>query len=188
MRKGRSMKRKILAAVVALSFGAGPAWAGNRCVGPQDDLAMKTSTMQQALMVAALSCGDASLYNGFVLSHRAELQRADAMLMAFFVRDNGERGEADYHAFKTKAANVSALESAHDSAGYCANAERLFAAALNGTDLATFVSTEWQQTGEVLRARCTADAGGTNAVRSPGFGAPVAQGPEEPRLASGAPN
>jgi len=154
------MRKKHLAAAVAFSLATGNALAGSRCAGPEDELAMKTSSMQQALMVAALSCGDAPLYNRFVLSYRTELQRADAALLAFFVRRNTSAGERDYHAFKTKAANVSALQSARDSSGYCANAQRLFSAALDSgpVRLADFVLTQWQGTNEIIRARCTADA------------------------------
>src|ERR1700733_6830301 len=154
--KGRAMKKKILASTIAFALMTGNAYGASRCVGPQDELAMKTSSMQQALMVAALSCGQIASYNRFVLSHQADLQQADAALMAFFVRQKAEGGEADYHAFKTKAANVSSLASARNQDAYCANAQRLFAAALdpNGANLAWFVSSQWQTTGEVINASC----------------------------------
>jgi len=153
------MKSKFLATTLVFFLATGNARAAVDCVGPQDELALKTSSMQQALMVAALSCNDIALYNRFVLSHQAELQRADAALLAFFERENAEGGQDGYHAFKTKAANVSSLESARDRSGYCANAERLFAAALDpyGANLAWFVSSHWHATNEYLRATCTAD-------------------------------
>jgi hypothetical protein len=186
------MKKKILAAATALTLATGNAWGASACVGPQDELAMKTSSMQQALMVAALTCNDVAPYNRFVLSHQTELQQADAALMAFFVRENPQGGEADYHAFKTKAANVSSLASARDAGGYCANAARLFAAALGpyGANLAWFVSSQWQTTGEVIDASCTADAtpARLSGVSSRSYGEPVPPGPVEPSLANGNPN
>jgi hypothetical protein len=129
-------------------------------------------------MVAALSCGDVAAYNRFVIAHQAELQQSDAALLAFFVRENAEAGEADYHAFKTKAANVSSLESARDRGAYCAEAGRLFGVAYDayGATLAWFVSSQWRGTGEVLQASCTADSRRGES--------PVPASPVEPSLGS----
>jgi hypothetical protein len=183
------MKKKYLAATVAFALVAGNAYAAGDCAGPQDELAMKTSSMQQALMVAALSCGDVALYNRFVVSHQAELQQADAALMSFFVRENAEGGQEDYHAFKTKAANISSLESARNRGGYCANAERLFAAALDpaGANLAWFVSSQWGNTGEVIQATCTADTSQMAAGAVGHLETPMPASPVEPSLANGTP-
>ena len=186
------MKKKILASTIAFTLVAGNAHGATSCAGPQDELAMKTSSMQQALMVAALSCGEVASYNRFVLSHQTELQQSDAALMAFFVRENAEGGEADYHAFKTKAANVSSLASARDNGAYCANAGRLFTAAFDpyGANLASFVSSQWQATGEVIDASCTADAtpARLSSVPSRSYGQAVPPAPVEPSLANGTPN
>jgi hypothetical protein len=185
------MIRKILAGAVSLSLIAGNAWAAG-CVGPDDLMAMKTSSMQQQLMVAAFSCNDVALYNRFVVGHQHELQAADAALMAFFVRENAEGGTDAYHAFKTKAANVSALESARDQQGYCARAQQLFNAALDpyGADLAWFVSSQWRATGEFINATCTADTDPSAAVQTQasapsGFAPPVPPSPVEPGMGSG---
>ena len=147
------MKKKLLAAGLSVSLLSGPAWGHGLCAGPEDELAMKTSAMQQALMVAALSCNDIGRYNHFVIDHRGDLMRADATLLHFFVRSRG--GEAAYHAFKTKAANISSLESARDNSGYCMNAARLFEAARNADDFEGFVAGQWRSTGEFIRASCT---------------------------------
>ncbi|HKQ09604.1 MAG TPA: hypothetical protein VJS85_00325, partial [Rhizomicrobium sp.] len=48
---------------------------------------------------------------------------------AFFIRRDGAQGEAGYDRFKTKAANLSALEQARNSAAFCADAHALYAAA-----------------------------------------------------------
>ena len=186
------MKKGLVAGVLSVSLITGHAWAA--CAGPDDELAMKTSGMQQALMVAALVCHDAALYNRFVIAHRGELQRADAALMAFFRRENAVVGESDYHAFKTKAANVSALESARDQAGYCARAQQLFSAALDseGDSLASFVLRQWQATGQVIRATCVSDTYTSDAYPSAvqasapapsGSPSPVPPSPAEPGMA-----
>jgi hypothetical protein len=82
------------------------------------------------------------------MSCRGELQSSDASLKAFFVRRGGEHGETGYDTFKTKAANLSALEQARDSSSFCADAHALFTAALahRGT-LTSFVETKSGDTG-----------------------------------------
>ncbi|MGD0190965.1 MAG: hypothetical protein ABSD74_09515 [Rhizomicrobium sp.] len=186
------MTRKMLACAMSLSLIAGNAWAATKCVGPDDMMAMKTASLQQQLMVAAFSCNDVALYNRFVLSHQRELQDSDAALLAFFVRENAEGGTEDYHAFKTRAANVSALESARDQTGYCARALQLFNVALDpgGANLSWFVSSQWRATGEFINATCTADTDPTAAVQTQasapsGFAPPVPPSPVEPSLANG---
>jgi hypothetical protein len=183
------MKKKFLAATVTFALVSGNAYGASNCAGPQDELAMKTSSMQQALMVAALSCNDVASYNRFVLSHQAELQQADAELMSFFVRENAEGGQEDYHAFKTRAANVSSLQSARNRGGYCANADRLFAAALDpsGANLAWFVSSQWGNTGEVIQASCTADASQMASGPAGRMETSVPASPIEPSVANGTP-
>src|SRR5260370_37484601 len=78
-------------------------------------------------MVAALQCHETGAYNRFVMAYRRELQSSDATLKAFFVRRGGEHGEAGYDTFKTKAANLSALEQARSTGALCADAHALFA-------------------------------------------------------------
>jgi len=178
------MNRKFLAATVAFTLVAGNAQGANKCVREQDELAMRTASVQQALMVAALSCGETASYNRFVVSHQTELQRSDASLLAFFLRENRRAGEAAYHAFKTKAPNESALEAARDNGNYCANSERLFTAAFDpsGSDLETFVSNQWPATAEIVQARCTVDT--SRVARSKRYESPVPASPPEPTLAN----
>ena len=98
--------------------------------------------------MAALQCHEASAYNRFVIAYRPELQDSDAALKAFFVRRGGEHGEAGYDTFKTKAANLSALEQARDARAFCADAHALFEAALaNRGSLMSFVQTRSGDTG-----------------------------------------
>jgi hypothetical protein len=120
---------------------ADPALAAG-CASPIEAAALKTAVMQQELMVAALQCHEAASYNRFVIAYRPELQDSDAALKAFFVRRGGEHGEAGYDTFKTKAANLSALEQARDAGAFCADAHTLFQAALaNRGSLMSFVET-----------------------------------------------
>jgi len=177
-----------MALALAGSLVASQAGAVSNCAGERDELAMKTAAVQQALMVAALSCSDVGLYNRFVVNHQGALQRSDHELMAFFERENGEGGAAEYHAFKTKAANVSALEAARNHDNYCNNAGRLFEAGLPAeVDLAAFVTEQWGATNEYIRTSCTVD------TRSHGRGwwrpayheNTVPDSPADPSLGSG---
>ncbi|HET7083996.1 MAG TPA: hypothetical protein VFI23_04440 [Rhizomicrobium sp.] len=129
---------KTTSAAIALLALANPAlinssWAAG-CATPVEAAALKTAVMQQELMVAALQCHETRAYNRFVMSYREELQSSDAALKAFFVRRGGEHGEAGYDTFKTKAANLSALEQARHGAAFCADARALYAAAFANQD------------------------------------------------------
>jgi hypothetical protein len=119
---------KTASAVTALLALANPALAAG-CASPNEAFALRTAVIQQELMVAALQCHEAAAYNRFVMTYRGELQTSDATLKAFFVRRGGEHGEAGYDTFKTKAANLSALEQARNSGAFCADAHALFASA-----------------------------------------------------------
>src|SRR6185312_1245503 len=126
---------KYASASIALLALSNPAlinssWAASGCANPTEAAALKTAVLQQELMVAALQCREAGAYNRFVNTFQPELQSSDASLKAFFVRRGGEHGEAGYDAFKTKAANLSALENARDAKAFCADAHALFQAAM----------------------------------------------------------
>ena len=138
---------KTASATVALLALAHPALAAS-CASPADASALKTAVMQQELMVAALQCHEASAYNRFVMAYRGELQSSDATLKAFFVRRGGEHGEAGYDTFKTKAANLSALEQARDARSFCADAHALFTGVLaHRGSLMSFVDAKSGDTG-----------------------------------------
>jgi len=116
-----------------------PAWAA-ACATADEAAALRTAVIQQELMVAALQCHETAAYNRFVTMYRGELQASDATLKTFFIRRGGEHGEAGYDSFKTKAANLSALEQARHANAFCADAHALFAAAFaNPGSLLRFV-------------------------------------------------
>lgn len=137
------MSRSFGAAALMLALPAlnAPALAAG-CAGPADTAAIRTAVLQQQLMVAAFQCREADAYNRFVSANRSELLSSDARLKTYFTRHGGEGG---YDAFKTRAANLAALEQARDANGFCANAHALFvAAAARQGDLAGFVASRTQ--------------------------------------------
>jgi hypothetical protein len=140
---------KTACATIALLALSNPALAAG-CASPVDAAALKIAVMQQELMVGALQCHEEGAYNRFVMTYRPELQSSDATLKAFFVRRGGEHGEAGYDAFKTKAANLSALEQARDTPAFCADAHALFRAALNNQgSLMSFVDARSTNIGDI---------------------------------------
>jgi hypothetical protein len=130
---------KTTTAAIALLALVNPALAAG-CATPNEAAALRAAVIQQELMVAALQCHETGAYNRFVMTYRGELQTSDAVLKGFFLRRGGEHGEAGYDSFKTKAANLSALEQARDGRAFCADAHALFAAAFaNQGSLISFV-------------------------------------------------
>ncbi len=112
------------------------------CARPNEMAAVKTAAIQQRLMVAALSCDAAKLYNSFVSTYQKDLQASDRDLQNFFRRLHGKTGTEEYHAFKTRLANASSMASIGDITSYCASAKQLFDDALNSaqTTLAAFMA------------------------------------------------
>ena len=127
--------RPSLAPITGLAFSLllNPAWSAESCVSSSDAMALKTSALQQQLMVAAFMCRDTNDYNHFVHAHQAELQESDASLKSYFVHRLGRRGEAAYDTYKTKVANLSGLSQARNSGAFCEAADSLFAQARSGS-------------------------------------------------------
>jgi hypothetical protein len=117
---------KTTCASIALVALTNPALAAGSCATSADVAALKTAVINQELMVAAFQCHEVSAYNRFVTTYKRELQSSDAVLKAYFVRS--KHGEAGYDSFKTKAANLSALEQARHSDAFCTDAHALYAA------------------------------------------------------------
>ena len=139
--------RKTMAAVTAvlmISTAVSPALAAERCAKTDDITAMQASAVQQQLMVAALSCDALAQYNAFVTAYQPELYAADRHLLKYFKRTKARGGEADYHAFKTRMANMSSTLSISNLALFCANSKAAFELAMGPTKstLAAFVATQ----------------------------------------------
>ncbi len=112
------------------------------CVNAADAMPLRVAELQQNLMVAALTCHDERQYNRFVLAYRPELQRSDRAMLKLLEKRDGSRGFAEYNAFKTKLANVSALASNRDSDAFCGHAESVFDATRARTTLSNLALDE----------------------------------------------
>lgn len=166
------------AAALMLTCMAGNVMAATqaRCARPDEMNAVKTAAIQQRLMVAALSCDAAQLYNSFVSSYQKDLQASDRALQNFFRRMNGKSGTEDYHAFKTRLANASSMASIGDITTYCASAKQLFETALDSakSTLAAFVSNQ-ETAADAVFSPCEVLTAGNTAGAAPSF-VPVPRG------------
>lgn len=136
---GRGSSAFVLAAIVAANSAA----AAPRCASSDEVTAIQAAAIQQQLMVAALTCNQVDRFNAFQVAYGQELRRSDAALEHMFRRlFGGGRGDAQYHAFKTRLANDSSIRSIHDNPSYCHDAGIVFEAALtpDKPSLAGFVS------------------------------------------------
>jgi hypothetical protein len=130
------------AIALAMVTAATGAIGAPRCASSDEVTAIQAAAIQQQLMVAALTCNQVEHFNAFQTSYGKELRRSDAALQRMFHRLYAGRGEAEYHAFKTRLANNSSIRSIHDNPGYCRDAGMVFDAALipDKPTLASFVS------------------------------------------------
>lgn len=134
---------RVGACALAWTMVAAPVFAATQCAKDNEVTAIQAASIQQQLMVAALTCHAVANFNAFQIGYGKELRRADADLMKMFKRFYGSRqGEKEYHAFKTRLANDSSMRSIHDNPGYCAAAQNVFTQALvpQKPALAVFVS------------------------------------------------
>jgi hypothetical protein len=104
--------------------------ASANCARPAEAAALHTASVQQQLMVAALSCNAIPSYNQFVTAYQKDLHAADRNLQAYFRRLDAKNGTSHYHAFKTQLANKSSRTSIDHMTNYCDKASELFKVAL----------------------------------------------------------
>jgi hypothetical protein len=114
-----------------------------KCAAPSEVTAIAATSIQQELMVAALTCNQIANFNAFQTNFGPELRASDHTLMHMFQRlYGGGKGEAEYHAFKTRLANNSEMRSIHGNQDFCTAAGLVFSAALAAAkpSLSDFVS------------------------------------------------
>jgi hypothetical protein len=128
------MLKRGISAVVFLTLAATQAEAKHlrptHCATSKEVTAIAATSIQQELMVAALTCNQIANFNAFQTSFSDELRASDHALMKMFTRLYGGRGTAEYHGFKTRLANDSEIRSIHANSDFCTAAASVFAAAL----------------------------------------------------------
>lgn len=131
---GRSMTIRLcfIAGVAALTLFAGQA-AADICADPQDQIAVRTKTLQTELMVAALRCDGNQRYNTFVHKFEQDLVVQGVRLRGYFKRAYGASAERRLNRFVTFLANSASLRSLDVGRNYCASAQALFDEVLDHT-------------------------------------------------------
>jgi hypothetical protein len=131
---GRTYKAGVCAlALVALSASgvAAKHRLASNCAQPNEVSAIQTASIQQELMVAALTCNQIDNFNAFQTNFGPELRNSDHDLLRMFTRlYGGGRGQAEYHSFKTRLANNSEMRSIRGNRDFCVAAGLVFSAAL----------------------------------------------------------
>lgn len=128
---------KASACVLAiLAVSAGGAFAARRpalkCAQPEEAAAIQTTAVDQQLVDAALTCGDATRvgFNAYRTAFGPELRLTDRALLRMFTRLYGAtKGDAAYNLFKTNMASKAELKRIQDAAGFCHSADLVLAAA-----------------------------------------------------------
>jgi hypothetical protein len=154
---------RLSASLLAMIAMSGTSFAADLCARPDEAMALKTAAVQQELMVAALTCGDADSYNRFVLSHRGALQDSDAALKGYFQRASERRGEDEYNSYKTALANGFSLASLRGQGDFCRTAEAVFEDSQDSRSLSAFVAEQRISGGDNYPA-CEARGGGNSAT------------------------
>jgi hypothetical protein len=132
---GHAWKAGVCLVAIA-AVAAGEAEAARRprlqCAQPAEVAAIQTTVVDQQLVDAALTCGDATrdAFNNYRRVFGAELLKNDKLLLAMFKRiQGGARGDAHYNLFKTDMASKAELRRVADSAAFCRAADLVLAAA-----------------------------------------------------------
>jgi len=123
-----------LLALCLAATGAAEAKKALKCADPAEVTAMQASAVQQELMDAALTCGEAAQtnFNAFQTSFGPELRRSDKILLQMFHRVLGyKKGDAAYNLYKTELAakaELRRLRGGHQD--FCTAANLVIGAAL----------------------------------------------------------
>lgn len=132
---GNAWKAGVCLVAIAAA-AAGEAEAARRpklqCAQPSEVAAIQTTVVDQQLVDAALTCGDATreAFNTYRRNFGPELLKSDKLLLAMFKRiQGGARGDARYNLFKTDMASKAELRRVSDAQGFCRSADLVLSAA-----------------------------------------------------------
>ena len=134
--------RAAIGLAAVLSLLSAQARAVDTCALPDEQAAFNTRVLQSELVVAALSCGASSQYNGFVQKFKSELVALGNAFRGYFIRIYGPSGEDRMDQTVTRLANIAEVRSMGLGPQYCDYETQVFAV-LQGvapTQLAAFAA------------------------------------------------
>ncbi len=127
MGKIRLNARAAVGLAALLSMLSAQARAANSCALPDEQAALDTRVLQTELIVAALSCGTSSQYNGFVQKFESELVALGGVFRNYFTRIYGLNGEDRMDRTVTRLANIAEVRSMGLGPQYCDYEAQVFA-------------------------------------------------------------
>lgn len=127
MGKIRLNARAAVGSAALLSMLSAQAQAIDNCALPNEQAALDTRVLQSELVVAALSCGTSSQYNGFVQKFESELVALGGVFRNYFARIYGPNGEDRMDQAVTRMANIAEVRSMGLGPQYCDYEAQVFA-------------------------------------------------------------
>ena len=127
MGKIRLNTRATVGLAALLSMLSAQAQAIDTCALPAEQAALDTRVLQSELVVAALSCGSSSQYNGFVQKFESELVALGGIFRNYFARIYGPNGEDRMDQTVTRLANIAEVRSMGLGPQYCDYEAQVFA-------------------------------------------------------------
>lgn len=111
------------------------------CITKAEETAIQTRIVQTELMVAALTCNEATRYNAFVKTYRPQLMESHSSIAEYFKRTRTQGAESALNTFMTDLANEASFRSAQDKKKFCADASEIFGDTLKsgGITLSSYV-------------------------------------------------
>lgn len=144
MGPGRRLSTACLAALLAgAPLAAAPLAEASAapCATAQETEALRVRSLQNKLMVAALSCGQADRYDAFIGRFEHSLVKNGRLMTAYFARRHGgKRVTRVIDDYVTTQANQHSLDSMTNRAGFCQDAQDTFALLLGGDEEALLAS------------------------------------------------
>lgn len=134
----KTFSRRISALLCAAAIagttltGAGAAQAACATGVEAGTVAKSVRTLQSDMMVAALSCEQRDLYNGFVTRYRQDLVRNGKALKLHFKRAHSGGHSQALNSFVTELANDAAIRHARTGSAYCTASREMMLELLDG--------------------------------------------------------
>lgn len=129
-----NLRQFLSGALIGVMVTLGTVMSGSanaaQCATPRDQVALDARVLQTELMVAALACQNQANYNAFVRKFRIQLVEQGRSLRKMFERQHGKAASRHLNALVTRLANEASQRSMAKRAGFCQEANLLFAEAM----------------------------------------------------------
>jgi hypothetical protein len=135
--------RGVLSSAVAASLLWGQVVQAQPCARAPDKMAFDVAGLKSQLMVTALACDVRDRYNDFVLRFQPELMQQERVLVSYFSRSFGRRGQQEHDDYITSLANTQSEAGIKLGTLFCKQSVGLFDAVLalpQGATISSFAA------------------------------------------------